>query len=151
QVVLPALFRAAVRRRLSGARLARAVAPAVAVRRAAAAGLDPDRGRRRAVFSRRRLLRMEGAAVPNRDLAWICRAGGGLPLCRDLASGHIGGRHALIDPRQNRTGPRSDSFRKPAALSREDYRKPSSFSATIRSCPSALFLMRYCGAPPSKG
>src|SRR5205085_11131217 len=31
------------------------------------------------------------------------------------------------------------------------YGEPSSFSPTMRSCPSTLFLIRYWGASPSKG
>src|SRR5947207_12082356 len=79
-------FRAPVDRHLSRARVAGAVPDAVAFRVLAAAGRGSDRDRGCAVFGRRRLPCLEGAAVRQRALARLCRACSGLSLCRDLAS-----------------------------------------------------------------
>src|SRR6266567_677746 len=39
----------------------------------------------------------------------------------------------------------------PNFMLRTSYRRPSSFSRTMRSCPSVLFLTRYWGVLPSIG
>jgi hypothetical protein len=97
--MLSAPFRAPVHRHLSRARLAGAIPRAFAVCLVAAAGRSPDRDRGRAVFVRRGFPPMEGAAVPKRDLARICRARGDLSLRRDMASRRVDADHAIIEPR----------------------------------------------------